>query len=104
MPLEGHWQRVNTPLRRLSGRERNIAIVAVAVTLAAVVVLVVATVGKTRPEPGPGCIRAQIPHVMGAETLDACGARARQICSARAGDTDPGAIAVQESCRQAGLL
>lgn len=104
MPLEGHWNRVNTPLRRLGSRERYIAIAAVAATLAACVALIVATVGNTRSAPGPGCIRALIPHVMGAETLDACGPRAKQICEARAGDTDPGAIAVQESCRRAGLL
>jgi hypothetical protein len=104
MPLEGHWRRVNTPLRRLSSRERNIAIAAVAVTLAACIALILATVGNSRPEPGPGCIRAIIPHVMGGETLNACGARAKQICSARSGDTDPGALAVQESCRRAGLL
>ena len=104
MPLEGHWTRVNTPLRRLSKRERYIAIVAVGVTLAACVALVLATLGHSRPAPGPGCIRAQIPHVMGAETLDACGARAKQICHSRASDTDPGAIAVQESCRDAGIL
>jgi hypothetical protein len=104
VPLEGHWRRVNTPLRRLSSRERNIAIAGVAVTLAACVALILATLGHSRPEPGPGCIRALIPHVMGAETLDACGTRAKHICRARATDTDPGARAVQESCRQAGLL
>jgi hypothetical protein len=104
MPLEGHWKRVNTPLRRLNRRERYIAIVAVGATLAACVALVLATVGNSRPAPGPGCIRAQIPHVMGAETLDACGTRAKRLCQARATDTDPGARAVQESCRQAGLL
>lgn len=104
MPLEGHWRRVNTPLRRLSSRERNVAIVAVLATLAACVALIVATVGNSRPEPGPGCIRAIIPHVMGGETLEACGTRAKRICKARATDTDPGARAVQESCRQAGLL
>jgi hypothetical protein len=104
MPLEGHWSRVNTPLRRLGRRERYIVIVAVGATLAVCAALILATIGNSRPAPGPGCIRAQIPHVMGAETLDACGARAKQICRARASDTDPGAMAVQESCRQAGLL
>jgi hypothetical protein len=104
MPLEGHWRRINTPLRRLTTRERNVAIAAVAVTLAACVALIIATVGSSRPEPGPGCIRAIIPHVMGGETLDACGTRAKHICEARATDTDPGALAVRESCRRAGLL
>jgi hypothetical protein len=104
MPLEGHWRRVNTPLRRLTSRERNVAIAAVVVTLVACAALIITTVDDTRPEPGPGCIRAIIPHVMGGETLEACGGRARRICAARAGDADPGARAVQESCRQAGLL
>jgi hypothetical protein len=104
MPLEGHWRRVNTPLRRLSRRERYIAIVAVGVTLAACAALILATLGNSRPAPGPGCIRALIPHVMGSETLDACGARAKSICRARANDTDPGAVSVQEACRRAGLL
>ena len=103
MPLEGHWGKVNTPLRRLGNRERNIAIAAVVITLAACAALILATVGNSRPEPGPGCIRALIPHVMGSETLDACGARAKHICQSRAGDTDPGAASVQEACRQAGL-
>jgi hypothetical protein len=104
MPLEGQWKRVNTPLRRLGHRERNVAIAAVAVTIAACLALILATVGNSRPEPGPGCIRAIIPHVMGAETLNACGNRAKHLCEARATDTDPGAVAVQESCRRAGLL
>jgi hypothetical protein len=41
---------------------------------------------------------------MGGETLNACGKRATNICEARATDTDPGAVAIQESCRRAGLL
>src|SRR4051812_7054597 len=39
MALEGHWQRVNTPLRQLGRRERNVAIVAVIVALVAVLAL-----------------------------------------------------------------
>src|SRR3954452_20875922 len=104
MPLEGHWRRVNTPLRRLSGRERKIAVVAGPGPVATCVTLIVAPAGSPTPPPAPGCIRAIIPHVMGGETLNACGARAKSLCAARAGDGDPGARAVQESCRQAGLL
>ena len=92
MPLEGYWQRVNTPLRRLSGRERNIAIAAVVVTIAACVALIVATAAQ-RGRAGPGCIRALIPRH--GRDVDACGARAKHICQARAGDTDPGAISVR---------
>ena len=103
MPLEGHWRRVNTPLRRLTPRERNIAIAVVAVTLAAVVALIVATLDDSRPAPAPGCIYAIVAGFTGAEPVDACGARARQICETHAGRTDPRSNAILESCRRAGI-
>jgi type II secretory pathway component PulM len=104
MPLEGHWRRINTPLRRLTTRERNVAIAAVAVTLAAIVAIVIATLPNSRPAPGPGCIYAVIAGFTGAEPVDACGTRARHICATRTQDGDPGAAAIRESCREAGLL
>ena len=104
MPLEGHWQRTRKPLRQLSERERIVAIVTIIVTAAAVVALIVATAGKSRPEPGPGCIRATIAHVMGGEELNACGARAKRICDQNASLQDPNALSIQEACRKAGYL
>jgi hypothetical protein len=104
MPLEGHWERVNTPLRRLTRRERTIVVAAVTVTLAVVVALILATVGNSRPEPAPGCIYAIVPGVMGATPVDACGARAKRTCAEHATRTDPGSKAIQTSCRRAGLL
>src|SRR5436189_3669742 len=102
MPLEGQWQRANTPLRRLTRRERWVAIgatIGVVVTLA---VLIAVTAGNTRPPPGPGCIRATIPHVMGAEELNLCGSDARHACAEHSNLTDPGSQAIEESCRSAG--
>jgi len=104
MPLEGHWRRINTPLRRLTTRERNVAIAAVAVTFAAIVAIVIATLPNSRPAPGPGCIYAVVAGFTGAEPVDACGARARHICATRTQEGDPGAAAIRESCRKAGLL
>lgn len=103
MPLEGHWRRVNTPLRRLTPRERNIAIAVVAVTIAGVLALILATVDDSRPAPAPGCISAVVAGFTGAEPLEACGARARQICETHAGRTDPRSTAILESCRRAGI-
>jgi len=103
MPLEGHWRRVNTPLRRLTTRERNIVIAVVAVTIAGVVALILATIDDSRPAPAPGCISAVVAGFTGAEPLEACGARARRICAANAGQTDPRSMAILESCRRAGL-
>jgi hypothetical protein len=103
MPLEGHWRRVNTPLRRLTTRERNIAIAVVAVTIAGIVALILATVNDSRPAPPAGCISATVAGFTGAEPLEACGAKARQICAIHAGRTDPRSSAINESCRQAGI-
>ena len=104
MPLEGHWRRINTPLRRLTTRERNIAIAAVALTLAAIAAVLIVTLPHSRPAPPPGCIYAIVPGFTGAEPVDACGGQARRICATRTQRNDPGAAAIRESCRDAGLL
>jgi len=104
MPLEGHWRRINTPLRRLTTRERNVAIGVVALTLAAIVAVVIVTLPHSRPAPAPGCIYAIVAGFTGAEPVDACGDKARRICDNRTQEGDPGAAAIRESCRQAGLL
>jgi hypothetical protein len=104
MPLEGHWKRVNTPLRRLTKRERTIVLGAVVATVVTILVLVLATVGDSRPDPAPGCIYAIVPGVMGATPVDACGARAKRTCTQHAALNDPGSKAIRKSCRRAGLL
>jgi hypothetical protein len=104
MPLEGHWKRVNTPLRRLTKRERTIVLGAVVATVVTILVLVVATVGDSRPGPAPGCIYAIVPGVMGATPVDACGVQAKKTCAQHATLSDPGSKAIRKSCRRAGLL
>jgi hypothetical protein len=103
MPMEGHWRRTQTPLRRLSRRERNVVIVGVAVTFIALLVLIVATAGDTEPGPAPGCIRADVAGRVGGERIHPCGAEARATCS-RALDFDtPRSRTVLEACREAGI-
>jgi hypothetical protein len=104
VPLEGQWRRANTPLRELTRRERLAAIVGLAATAIAVVALIVATAGTSRPAPGPGCIRATVPGVMGASELNLCGARARRACARHRNQSDPGSQAIEASCRDAGVL
>lgn len=104
MPLEGHWRQTHTPLRKLTRRERLVAIGAAVTVVIALIVLVVATAGDSRPQPGPGCIRPVVAGVMGGSELNACGARAKSICAAHAGQSDPGSQAIQASCREAGIL
>ena len=106
MPLEGHWRRTNTPLRRLTRRERRVAVVSAVVVLATVLALVLATVGDSRPAPKPGCIYAIVPGVMGATAVDACGEQARKTCAEHASPRlqNPVDRGVRASCRRAGLL
>jgi type II secretory pathway component PulM len=101
--MEGQWQRANTPLRGLTPRERRVAIVGAAATVVAVVLLLVLTAGSSRPAPGPGCIRATVPGVMGATELNLCGERARRTCARHEGGADPVSRAIEASCRDAGL-
>lgn len=103
MPMEGHWQRVNQPLRKLTSRERTVAIGATVATLIAIIVLVVAASGTTRPAPGPGCIRASVPGVMGALEINDCGRRAKRTCADHIGHSDAGSLSIQEACRRAGV-
>jgi hypothetical protein len=101
MPLEGHWQRVNTPLRTLTSRERRLVSAAAVLIVAATIALVLfAASAKTAP-PRPGCINAIVPGAMGGQPVDACGARARRICRERLGLSDPGSLAVEVDCRRA---
>jgi hypothetical protein len=88
----------------LTRRERFLAIAGTAVTVIVIVALVVATAGNSRPAPGAGCIRAMIPGVMGASELNLCGGRAKRACAEHLNHSDPGSLAIEESCREAGLL
>jgi hypothetical protein len=104
MPLEGHWERQNTSLRRLSPRERILAAVAGVATAVALLVFVVVAVSDSRPEPSRGCVSAVLPGVVGGMTYKACGERARTLCAHRATQRDVGSRAIQTSCRRAGFL
>jgi len=98
MPLEGHFQRVNTPLRRLTKRERNVVGVGLAITLVALAVLLFATAGDSQPPPRPGCIRVPIAGRTGAELIQACGMEARELCARSVGRDEPQYLAIAAGC------
>ncbi|HEY5051850.1 MAG TPA: hypothetical protein VII45_00400 [Solirubrobacterales bacterium] len=98
MPLEGHFNRVNTPLRQLTKRERNVVIAAVAVTFIALAVLLLATAGDTRPPPAPGCISVSVAGRTGAELVHGCGMEARELCARVAGIDNPQDRAIAAGC------
>jgi hypothetical protein len=103
MPLEGQWQRVHTPIRKLTRRERLLVTIATVVVVAATIAIVIVAAGTSAPAPRPGCIDAIVPGAMGGSPVNACGARARDICRSHAGQADPGSLAIERACRRAGI-
>lgn len=104
MPLEGQWDRVNTPLRKLTSRERNVAIGALVLSALALLAVVLATAGNSEPKAGPGCIYEIIPGVMGAEPVDACGKQAEFVCAKHQTGTAPGSEIIRSACREADIV
>jgi predicted metal-binding membrane protein len=98
MPLEGHFNRVNTPLRRLNRRERNVVIAGVAATFVALAALLLATAGDSQPPPAPGCIRVAVAGRTGGELVHACGMEAREVCARSATLDDPQSRAIVAGC------
>jgi hypothetical protein len=81
MPLEGHYERQNTPLYKLSPREIKVAFSIIAVTLVAMIAVVAATAGDSNPPPALGCINPTVAGIVGAETINRCGQEAVDTCS-----------------------
>lgn len=104
MPLEGHWQRTNTPLRRLTARERNVVAAGLAVTILAILAIVLwSGSGDSHPAPAAGCFRAIVSGRTGGEVVKGCGAEAEEICAHTATFDGPRAETVLASCREAGI-
>lgn len=98
MPVEGHWERQQTPLRRLGRREKRLLQGFLAVLLAATVaVAALSALQKAAPVPA-GCIQVTGPSTLGAAVYRECGAAAVRWCREEAGKSDPLARAVQARC------
>jgi len=99
MPVEGQWQRLQTPVRRLTRRELRIVQATVAVLLVATVAaLLVAVVKPAKPLPA-GCLQVTAGSVVGAVNVRVCGADVPRFCAQQAKRSDPTARAAQASCR-----
>lgn len=109
MPLEGHYTRVNTPLRRLSRRERVVLAVGLAITAVAVLALLFLPAHNDRPllegrgGDGAGCIEIAVAGRVGAEPIVGCGRRAERLCARAAGFDGPRPEAIVSACREAGV-
>jgi hypothetical protein len=104
MPLEGHFERVNTPLRRLTRRERNVVIAGTLATVGVLLALVLATAGDSRPAPAAGCVSAVVAGRVGGEPVNGCGADAKAICARSASYDNPRARTINAKCAEAGVV
>ena len=77
MPVEGHWERANTPLR---ARDRRVLLVAAVVTVLVVAGLGVAYALRPAARSDAGCVVADVPSTMGGARLRSCGAAAHELC------------------------
>ena len=99
MPLEGQWERQNTPVRRLSRRElRILGSVLIVLIVTTAVVLILALHHGSR-ETAAGCIDVPVPSTTGGATVHACGRQASTICREQATASGVYARAAQAECR-----
>jgi hypothetical protein len=105
MPLEGHYQRVNTPLRKLTARERWAVIVGLIVTTAAILALLFVPKRTEHPftQARPGCIEVGVAGRVGNEPVVGCGAKAVAICRRAAEFDDARAETITNACEEQGI-
>ena len=77
MPVEGHWERANTPLR---ARDRRVLVVVAVVAVLVAIGLGVAYALRPAAQSNAGCVVVDVPSTMGGATLRNCGAAAHEFC------------------------
>jgi hypothetical protein len=103
MPLEGHYERQTTPLRKLTPRELKAAFGVLAVTLAAMLAVVLFTVGDSSEPVAAGCTKSNVAGIVGAETIHACGQEAVEVCSRAAEFSGARAETIVSDCKSYGI-
>jgi hypothetical protein len=107
MPMSGHWDRLNTPVRETTPREKVLVKVILwllaGIAVATVVVAIATRDNGTSGQPlRAGCIRVEMPSTMGGGSSDLCGSTARQFCTSSAANTEPLVGTAVPKCRAAG--
>jgi hypothetical protein len=105
MPGSGPPYLEQQRLRPLQRREKLLARGLGGVTAIALVVVLVLSLTHGDKRSGHGCIAVSLAYSMGGTQTDACGARARRLCSQVGGPGLRGAAGrdTARACRKAGL-
>lgn len=105
MPLEGHYQKVNTPLRQLGARERWIVAIGSLVILVAMLALIFIPSTTEHPFTSTqrGCIEVGVAGRVGSEPVIGCGQKAVAICRRAAEFDNPRADTIIGACKEQGI-
>jgi hypothetical protein len=103
VPLQGHWQKVNTPLRETTGRERLLLRVVLVIGGLATIAAVIVAISSSSPSTPAGCVHVELPSTMGAVASDLCGRTAREFCQSPAAHSEPLNHTALPKCRDAGF-
>jgi hypothetical protein len=106
MPLQGHWERVNTPLRATTVRERRILVIVGALlgaaALGAIIVAIATSRSGSSGSAATGCVRVEFPSTMGASASEICGSTAAEFCRSSAAESASLRESAQAQCREQG--
>jgi hypothetical protein len=105
--MSGHWDRLNTPVRDTTPREKALVKVMLwllaGIAVATVVVAIATRDNGTSGQPlAAGCIRIEMPSTMGGGSSDLCGGTAREFCTSSAANSEPLVGTAVPKCRAAG--
>jgi hypothetical protein len=104
MPLEGHYERQTTPLYKLKPREIRVAVGIVAITLVTIIAMVAVTgTSNSNPAPAIGCVNPTVAGIVGAETINACGQEAVDLCTHASEYTGARAETIVGNCDKQGV-
>jgi hypothetical protein len=109
MPLEGHYKRVNTPLRKLTRRELTVLIAGIAVTTIAILALLFVPSHNDKPllesngGQRAGCIEVAVAGRVGSEPIVGCGRKAVALCKRASGYEGPRPETILAACTEAGV-
>lgn len=96
MPVEGQWQRANTPLSR---RDKRLLLVLAVLAAAGAAAAAIAFATHSGSSSGAGCVVVDVPSTMGGARLRNCGSAAHAFCRTE-GARDP---RIGAACRKQGF-
>jgi hypothetical protein len=102
VPLQGHWERVNTPLRTTSRREIRAMTAVAAIVIVGLVIGLFAVLGGSSPPAAAGCVDVPAAHSVGGGSYEICGDRAALWCRSESARDDWLASAARDRCARAG--